>query len=258
MKFVILGYGFVGKAVEATLSKYHEVDIYDPALGYENLSYDADGFIICIATPEGDKGRCDSTAVVNLVTQITNANNDAHILIKSTTDLTALECCQALNIKTTFSPEFLRGSVGVDPSEEFAKQDFAIYGGYDGRFWHNIFSDILHYKEVRFLDITSAGFLKYAENSFLALKVTFFNELKDLFERTHGNNFDAMIEALSLDTRIGYSHTQVPGPDGKRGFGGHCFPKDISEFTGYAREKNNTLNLLELAKKLNEDFRKRP
>lgn len=259
MKFVVIGYGFVGKAIESTLSKYHEVSIYDPALGYtENIDFNADGFIICISTPEKDDGRCDSLSVINYVSDITRRNINARILIKSTVDIPALACCQALNIKTTFSPEFLRGSTGADPIQEFKDQDFAIYGGYDGRWWHTIFSEIIRYKDVRFLDIVSAGFLKYAENSFLALKVMFFNELKDLYDRSHASNFDAMIEALSLDKRIGYSHTQVPGPDGKWGFGGHCLPKDTSEFVGYAQDLHCDLKLLELARTLNKQYRKRP
>ena len=258
MKFITIGYGFVGKAVTAALETHHEVKIYDPALGYdEEIDVNADGFIICVATPEKDDGRCDATTVIEYVNKITIANVNARILIKSTTDLLALECCQAININTTFSPEFLRGSIGVDPTQEFMTQEFAIYGGHDGRWWDTIFSAIIPYTDVRFLDIQSAGFLKYAENSFLALKVTFFNELKDLYDKTHGTSYDAMIEALALDKRIGYSHTQVPGPDGKYGFGGHCLPKDTSEFTGLAKEIHCNLKLLELARELNEKFRKR-
>ena len=259
MKFVVIGYGFVGKAVANALQKYHTVTIHDPALGYtDDIDFSADGFVICVATPEKEDGRCDSATVVKYVNQITQENTQARILIKSTTDLESLTCCQALNEKTTFSPEFLRGSSGADPVKEFMDQDYAIYGGHDGRWWHTIFSEIIPVSEVRFLDIESAGFLKYAENSFLALKVMFFNELKDLYDRKHPANFDAMIEALSLDPRIGFTHTQVPGPDGKWGFGGHCLPKDTSEFTGYARKLHSNLKLLELAIELNKKYRNRP
>ncbi len=257
MTFVVIGYGFVGKAVANALKQYHTVKIYDPALGHtEDIDFNADGFVICVSTPEKENGRCNSLTVFEYIDRITQQNKNAKILIKSTTDLSALERCQAVNKNVTFSPEFLRGSVGADPTKEFMDQSFAIYGGFDGRWWHTIFSEIIPVDEVRFLDITSAGFLKYTENSFLALKVIFFNELKDLYDATEGKNYDAMIEALTLDTRIGYTHTQVPGPDGQYGFGGHCFPKDTAEFTGYAKELGKELTLLEQARKINKKYRK--
>ena len=69
--------------------------------------------------------------------------------------------------------------------------------------------------------------VKYSANTFLALKVSFFNMV---FEFSHKNNinFDDVIEGVCSDSRIGYSHSNVPGPDGDYGYGGTCFPKDIN------------------------------
>jgi UDP-glucose 6-dehydrogenase len=82
-----------------------------------------------------------------------------------------------------------------------------------------------------------------------------FNELKALFTVSVGENYDAMIEALALDKRIGFSHTAVPGPDGRYGFGGHCLPKDSSEFVEFAKIYHRKLELLELAIELNKQYR---
>lgn len=257
MNFTVIGYGFVGKAVFEALKHKHAVEIYDPPMGFDNFDHNANGYIICVPTPEDDNGRCDSTLIEEYVSNITDINPQAHILIKSTTDVETLGNLAKKNLRTTFSPEFLRGSVSADPTKEFLEQDYVIFGGHDGRWWYEIFKEVLPIKEVRFLDIKTAGFLKYAENSFLATKVIFFNELRRLYYTGVGNNYDAMIEALALDSRIGMSHTQVPGPDGKYGFGGHCLPKDTSEFVEFANESGANLELLEKAREINEKYRGR-
>lgn len=268
MKIVIVGFGFVGRAIFDVLREKHDVAIVEPdfmapQLGINTVGRQAsdiqnidpvDGFIICVPTPQADNGRCDDTLVSDYVYEIIKHQPHAHILIKSTTSIPTLSDFRDFH-RVTFSPEFLRGSISADPSKEFRECDFAIYGGGGGRWWHEIFSQLLPIKEVRFLDIESAGFLKYSENSFLAMKVMFFNELRYLYDKTINTNYDAMVEALALDKRIGLSHTQVPGPDGEFGFGGHCLPKDTSEFVGWADDNEHNLHLLEMARKLNKQYR---
>ena len=76
--------------------------------------------------------------------------------------------------------------------------------------------------------LQQAAFAKYVENTFLATKVTFFNEMYQIYNEIGFEGFDQMVDAISIDPRIGRSHTQVPGPDGKFGYGGHCLPKDMA------------------------------
>jgi UDPglucose 6-dehydrogenase len=80
-----------------------------------------------------------------------------------------------------------------------------------------------------------ASFVKYGINSFLASKVLWMNQFYDIVEK-HGSNYNAIINAVSGDPRIGTSHTSVPGFDGKRGFGGACFPKDTAAFLNFAED----------------------
>ena len=74
-----------------------------------------------------------------------------------------------------------------------------------------------------------ASFTKYAINTFLATKVTFFNQLYDATV-SMGANFNHIVAAIDADPRMGSTHMKVPGFDGKRGFGGACFPKDTKAF----------------------------
>ena len=80
--------------------------------------------------------------------------------------------------------------------------------------------------EIIVINSKEAEMTKYTTNLFLATKVSFFNDIYTLCE--HLNiKYDAVIEATMYDSRIGRSHYMVPGPDGDRGYGGHCFPKDV-------------------------------
>ena len=70
---------------------------------------------------------------------------------------------------------------------------------------------------------------KLVRNTFLATKVSFFNEI-ETFCKAKNVNYEVLANMVALDERINKSHMTVPGPDGKRGFGGTCFPKDINSF----------------------------
>ena len=88
------------------------------------------------------------------------------------------------------------------------------------------------------------------------MKVIFFNEIKSVFDNLNSNNdWSNFINALSKDKRIGNSHMNVPGPDGKYGFGGACFPKDVSALIEYSTELGSELSLLKKANAINNTIR---
>ena len=68
-------------------------------------------------------------------------------------------------------------------------------------------------------------------------------------------SWEQFIDMLTRDPRMGDSHMQVPGPDGKFGFGGHCFPKDTDAMLAYAKNKNIKLNLLKKAVEVNKKIK---
>ena len=79
----------------------------------------------------------------------------------------------------------------------------------------------------------TAEMVKYFTNCFLAAKVTFANQMYDICKFA-GIDYDKVCEYALYDKRIGRSHLAVPGPDGDRGFGGHCFPKDLLAMIKFA------------------------
>lgn len=100
-----------------------------------------------------------------------------------------------------------------------------------------------------------ASMVKYTVNSFLATKVAFFNSIYDICQKNNAD-YDIVRHIVTHDSRIGNSHTLVPGLDGERGFGGHCFPKDTSAFIKYSKSLNTPLEILEAVVDYNGKIRK--
>jgi len=241
LKIVIAGYGPVGQAVENVLKDHRSVDLYidDPYKEKnfpEDLTDTVDGVIICVATPAEDSGLCDTSNVADVFEKYGNTK----YLIKSAVIPTFLEDYPELDI--TVSPEFLASSnANRNPIEEFRFQTFAIYGGGSMRFWHELFKPVLPcLNEVKFCSRNQAAFAKYVENTFLAMKVTFWNQMYRIYNDLGYEDFDVMVDAVGVDPRIGTGHAQVPGPDGKFGFGGHCLPKDVNALLNMAYKDTDT------------------
>ena len=257
MKIVVAGYGHVGQAVvEALLQHPAEVDYFidDPAKGhhyYRDEQIDPpDGVIVCVATPMRKDGTCNT----DHVEEVFHKYGDTKYLIKSAINPVWLKSyANAFKGSYTYSPEFLRGShAHGDPTTEFLSQTFAIYGGDDCRYWDEMFRACLpNLKDVKYGTLEQAAFAKYVENTFLATKVTFFNEMYRIYNTLGFEGFDQMVDMITLDPRIGRSHTQVPGPDGKFGYGGHCFPKDVAALRNLVKESP----LLDAVSDLNDELR---
>ena len=106
-------------------------------------------------------------------------------------------------------------------------------------------------KHIEFTDIKTAALVKYAENGFLSYKITFFNELYNIHKNLKISvSYERLVKLLVLDERIGTSHTQVPGRDGKRGWGGHCFDKDNLQFEKFSKSK-----LIKFMRTINNEHR---
>jgi UDPglucose 6-dehydrogenase len=100
----------------------------------------------------------------------------------------------------------------------------------------------------------TAEMVKYFTNCFLATKVTFANEMYDICNAAK-IDYDKVCEYAMYDTRIGKSHLAVPGPDGGRGFGGHCFPKDLAALVSFSKTSDVSPEFLETVQRLNDMFR---
>ena len=100
-----------------------------------------------------------------------------------------------------------------------------------------------------------AEMIKYLTNSFLATKVSFANEMHEFCDALN-LDYDKVIEYATLDKRLGNSHWAVPGPDGDLGFGGHCFPKDLSTIINMTDKLGVTNNVLKATKQTNDKVRR--
>lgn len=252
-KLTIAGYGFVGKAVENSFKNYYLTYVVDPKYN-KNRIFDrsADGVIVCVGTPESENGdgTCDSTAIEEVFADIPETTP---VLIKSTV---ALENFQALrarypNHRITLSPEFLRAA---SANADFASQEFVILGGGDIDFWLDIFKCCFPTIHHFTCSHEEAILIKYAENSFLAMKVGFFNHLYEL-SNLIGADFETVRHHLTQDKRIMPDHSYVPGPDNRLGWGGHCLPKDTSAMLHTARRLGYEFDILEGVVKYNKRVR---
>ena len=157
---------------------------------------------------------------------------------------------QFKNLNIVFNPEFL--------TERSAKFDFInqsriILGGEPknvqkvANLYHDRFGSHLPIIKTNY---ETAELIKYMNNCFFATKVSFLNEMKIIADSI-GANWTEAVEGFILDGRIGHSHVSVPGHDGKLGFGGSCFPKDIQALISFAKNLDIDLNTLEGAWKTN-------
>ena len=218
MKIAIAGYGFVGRAYAAILQNYYETEIVDPKHYDRKVSQDVDGVIICVPTPEGNNGSCN----MRHVSEVMRDCPDVPILIKSTISLEGWDHLTSFYEKRmSYSPEFLRADTAL---EDLRQQESIMIGGAETDFWTKIFKQVFpscpHIIEAEPKELI---LIKYFRNAFLATKVSFFNQIYDLCKAS-GINYEHVRKGIALDKRIGVSHTKVTK---ERGFGGHCFPKDI-------------------------------
>ena len=217
-KITLIGNGFVGKAVNNLIKKHYQIKIVDPQYNDNKIENDTDSYIVCVPTPSSATGECDMS-IVNKV--IDECPNDKPILIKSTISLEGWEKIKEYGKRITFSPEFLTAR---NANEDFKKQKVILFGGDDIAYWEAIFHPTKKFKTVA-ASVEELILTKYLRNSFLATKVAFFNEAYSFCEKV-GIDYNTVSRLVGMDDRITMSHILVPGPDGERGFGGECFPKD--------------------------------
>ena len=242
MKILIAGYGFVGKAHHELLKDNHEIIIHDPALGYNAEMQQADAVIVCVSTPPRADGGCYMDNVFDVI----DLSPDVPILIKSTISVEGWDMLVDAfpNRMLNFSPEFLRAASAV---EDLQNIDLMLLGGKSCSFWKDVFKVNIEIADPRELILA-----KYARNSFLALKVAFFNQMYDLCDALDVE-YSAVAHYTTIDSRIGDSHSFISE---ERGFGGHCFPKDTSALIKTGQRNNVDLSILKEAVNYNKKVRK--
>lgn len=256
-KIAIVGYGFVGKAVEFGFrNQTNDIMIVDPYKGHCNIddliSFDPEFVFICVPTPMNNDGSINSCIISGVVNAL--GSIEATIIIKSTiTPSVVQEICK--DARFVYNPEFLTER---NAFEDFLSPDFHVLGGSTDSV--EKVRDLYTYNSncnpapFHYMTPVEASLVKYGINSFLALKVVWFNQWKDLAESL-GARYNVISKSIGEDDRIGHSHTKVPGPDGKKGFGGSCFPKDTAAIANFSRSNGIELSILEEAILVNSRYR---
>tara|TARA_B100001057_G_scaffold379728_1_gene385324 strand:- start:2470 stop:3225 length:756 start_codon:yes stop_codon:yes gene_type:complete len=249
VKLSLIGYGFVGQAVHEVLKDHYEVKIIDPKYNDNVILNDSDGYIICVPTPTTLSGACDMTIVEKVVKA---CPNDKPILIKSTISLEGWrKDIEPQQKEITFSPEFL---TAANANEDFKRQNKMLFGGGNVEFWNDVFILCKGFEPI-YATVEELILTKYLRNSFLATKVAFFNEVYDLCESAD-IDYNQVKALVGMDERITHSHMLIPGPDGDRGFGGACFPKDTEALLYSANVLDTKLPTLQTAVDSNKNIRK--
>jgi len=256
MKIGIVGRGFVGSAVEFGFSAQTGCDakvrVYDkdPLKSIHTLEETinkSDFIFLSVPTPSNPDGSMHLGILESALQEIQAVNKRKNniILIRSTVipGTTDKLCKKFTKLNMVFNPEFL--------TERSAKFDFInqsrfVLGGRKrntGRVaelyrWR--FGDSVPCIETNF---NTAEMIKYMNNCFFATKVSFMNEMKQIADKTN-IDWDMAVEGFVRDGRIGHSHLAVPGPDGRGGFGGSCFPKDVQAMINFGDQLGLNMNTL--------------
>jgi len=268
MNIGIIGQGFVGSAIREGLKNFYKVRTYDIDeekcnSTHKEVCRKSDIIFVCIPTPMRKSGECDTRLLEKVVTEIdyschTDPDMNRPVLVlKSTippgTTSRIAETCASV-CQVVFSPEFL---TEANSFEDFKNQSRIIIGG--PRPATGVVKQMFR-KAFPTIPIVKTGsktaeMTKYFINCFLASKVTFANQM---YQICLDNNidYDKVCEYALYDDRIGKSHLAVPGPDGDLGFGGHCFPKDLSAMIYFGSITDGDTSFLKIIQDYNDKCRR--
>ena len=260
MKVGIVGFGFVGQALFKSLIDVDDVFKVDPKLGStieELIQFEPNIVFLTLPTPMNNDGTQNISIIKEVIEELKVIDNKSLIVLKSTVLPDALLDLNSKIENFIFNPEFLREKTAEN---DFINGELIIFGGTKENCLRLSEFYKKHTKCVEknhiLTDLVSASLVKYTINSFLASKVIFFNQIKDIFDQANAEeSWEEFTKMVSKDSRIGNSHMSVPGHDGRRGFGGACFPKDTNAFSHFASQINAPFSSLKNTIRINNNLR---
>ena len=248
MRIGIIGLGTVGKAIRNGLESSHKVFFHDKNLGTDirDVTDNTDLAYIAVPTPGKEvSGDCDTSMVEEVLNELPEGFS---AVIKSTVIPGTTQRLQESfpHLKIGCSPEFLRTATS---NEDFQNQDILIVGTKHKElaeriFTHHIEAGIISIGDCFHVSPTQAELVKYAKNSFYAMKVVFANQFFDYCEDL-GEDWDAVREIITRPRmqQIGDSHLDANIGE-RRGFGGVCLPKDTAALYADLERRGLNYNLL--------------
>lgn len=261
----VVGHGFVGKAVEKAMLPEVNRFIVDPIYNTDIdqlVEQEPSLSFVCVPTPVQDNGRIDAAAAYDAILKLLRKTQSAVVLKSTVTPDVIDKLCRTIEAdgythRFIYAPEFLQER---NAENDYLHPDYMVFGGLPDSireliYFYDFNTHVMLPSPDSIHSVTpvEASFIKYAVNSYLAMKVTFFNQLYDAVEDEKLTCSPlSVLRTVAKEPRIGISHWRVPGSDGKRGFGGACFPKDVSALLGYT----DKLSILEKVMEVNNIYRK--
>jgi UDPglucose 6-dehydrogenase len=257
LKLGIVGNGFVGNATSGLSCKKNSVFIYD-RVDYKSHPHNCtmddirscDLIFICLPTPMNKEGDCHTDFISQAIADF-STEEKAKTFIRSTTPV---GFCKELGVN--HFPEFL---TEANASVDFIETDTWVLGidNTNLEIYSSIKAALTNAKEANAIksdnvfltQSNTSEFIKLARNSVLATKVSLFNELYKIAEGKH-IGWNEALNGILIDDRITSSHTKVPC-NGNFGFGGTCFPKDISNLINCAKKSDVETFILDAAQERN-------
>lgn len=224
----------------------------------EECIRESDVIFIAVGTPQSSSGQADLSFVKAVAEHIGRSLNGYKVIVtKSTVPVGTGElveqiirenCGSGHEFDLVSNPEFLREGAAV---KDFMLPDRIVIGAKTEKaikMMEAVYRP-LYIRETPMIvtDIPTAEMIKYASNSFLAVKISFINEVANLCDETQAD-IHVVAKAMGLDGRISAKFLH-PGP----GFGGSCFPKDTRALVEIGRKVNVQLNVVEAAIRANEN-----
>ncbi len=220
IKVGIIGCGFVGSALKIWLEENNKdvaIRVSDPPKGYNDDMSDIDVAFVQIHMPTEDDGTQDLTLMKQIIRNLPNVP----VFVRTTIlPGTSERLTRETGHQVCYMPEFLTQRTYI---EDFKHQTMVFTGSVD------LLTKIFKGKKFAVMTPLEAEITKYAHNVFGAYKVTYFNAVKEYCEKM-GADWANVHMGVLLSGYINETHTNVPGPDGKCGYGGKCFPKDVNAF----------------------------
>lgn len=217
----------------------------------------ADTIFIAVGTPSNHDGTADLSYVKAAAQEIAEHADAYKIIVNKSTvpvttgdlvaEILAKHNVHQVDFDVVSNPEFLREGSAI---EDFMTGDRVVIGVSNDRA-RKIMAEIYQPLDmpIFFTDVKSAELIKYASNSFLATKISFINAVARICELT-GGNIDDVAHGIGLDKRIGKHFLQAG-----IGYGGSCFPKDVSAFINIAAQHGYKFNLLQEVENINNHAR---
>lgn len=233
----VYAYDKSGKYAKGALN-FHGIypgSIHELIRDSEKLSNFSGIYFVCVPTPMKVDGSADLNVVESVLEELAKVPGERIAVVKSTIPPGSTEKWnkkfENTGLRVVFNPEFLTEANALN---DMRNQNRIILGG--PRPWINsvkqVFQTAFPNVPIIKTSSTTAEMVKYLTNNFLTVKVAFANEMYQICQALEENglnvDYDKVIEYAKYDTRLGNSHWSVPGPDGKFGYSGSCFPKDIN------------------------------